>query len=125
MAFKRKTPAKILEDLKKRLSAVEQIDLSQGKTINYGDEKDPLTKTEIKAQVTEYENLVAKYNQMLQEADKLGNQFREAEKKMKETHTRILAGAISKFGRDANEIEQLGAIRKSERKKPTKKDKPN
>jgi hypothetical protein len=34
----------------------------------------------------------------------------------------MLAGVVSKYGRDSNEYEMAGGVRTSERKKPKKKD---
>ena len=45
------------------------------------------------------------------------------EKKLSEMCTKVLSGAVSEFGDDSDEYEQLGGTRKSDRKKPVRKPK--
>jgi len=45
------------------------------------------------------------------------------EKKLNDMCTIVLAAAVSEFGDDSDEYEQLGGTRKSDRKKPVRKPK--
>jgi len=49
--------------------------------------------------------------------------FYTEEKKFCEIYTIILVAAVSEFGDDSDEYEQLGGTRKSDRKKPVRKPK--
>lgn len=56
-------------------------------------------------------------------ADAFCDIFKEEEKKLNDMCTIVLAAAVSEFGDDSDEYEQLGGTRKSDRKKPVRKPK--
>lgn len=63
------------------------------------------------------------YNGLLNEIDALNNDILAGEKALGALSERMLDGVGVKFGKDSNEYEQAGGVRKSERKKPTRKTK--
>ena len=64
---------------------------------------------------------IGTYNGLLTQADGLGNKIGDGETSLNEDSARVLLSAQGKFGRDSNEVEQLGGTRKSERAKPAAK----
>lgn len=64
------------------------------------------------------------YNMSLAQSDALLNAFNAQEKLLKDVNERMLIGVGAKYGKDSTEYEKAGGVRKSERKKPTKKIKP-
>ena len=63
------------------------------------------------------------YNMTLSQVDEKYNLVQAGEKSLKEFSERMLAGVGVKYGKDSNEYEKAGGVRKSERKKPSKKSK--
>src|SRR5438270_731107 len=47
------------------------------------------------------------------------NLLADSEKTLRDYHERVLAGVGAKFGKNSNEYEKVGGVRKSERKRPT------
>ena len=66
---------------------------------------------------------VDKYNTHLSVADEFKNQVGESEKTLKDLSERMLSGVASKFGKNSDEYEKAGGVKKSERKKRTTKPK--
>jgi len=64
------------------------------------------------------------YNGFLADADAQLNVFNQKEKILKDANERMLEAVSVKFGKDSDEYEKAGGVRKSERKKPVKKIKP-
>lgn len=67
---------------------------------------------------------LAVYNATLSTLDAQLNDLQAAEKSLNTLSESMLAGVGVKFGKDSNEYEKAGGVRKSERKKPVKKAKP-
>ena len=67
---------------------------------------------------------LADYNQALAAADDKSNVFAAKEATAKDLAERLVAGVGARYGRDSSEYEQAGGVRKSERKRPTRKAKP-
>ena len=61
------------------------------------------------------------YNSTLAAADTQLNILESTEKALSGLTERMLEGVSAKFGKDSNEYEMSGGIRKSERKRPTRK----
>ena len=114
---KRKQP-RIVSQAEVRLSAMEKIDETSGRTVNYGGEKRPLTQKEMEEQISTCEKHNSAYNKDLEAADKSYNEVLAAEEKLEEMYSEVLKGAVSEFGQDSSEVEMLGGTRKSERKRP-------
>ena len=94
------------------LSIDAQLDLGSG-----------LTLTAYQAAITALQGKLDKYNNLLSEVDALNNDILAGEKAMAALSERMLNGVGVKFGKDSNEYEMAGGVRKSERKKPTRKPK--
>jgi hypothetical protein len=60
------------------------------------------------------------YNTTLSIVDSQRNSVQEAEKQLRDLSERMLTGVAAKHGKDSNEYEKAGGVRKSERKKPVK-----
>lgn len=112
---KRGTSAKVIK-AEKRLEAMKGIVAAQGKTINYGGEQNPLSETEMTRTIEECTVLINEYNQLLELADAKAVQIKQAEEKLGDLYTRVLAGAKSIFGVDSDEVSALGGTKKSERR---------
>ncbi len=121
MAFPERKASKSLARAKDKLTAMTEIDRTREKTVNYGGDGSIFTAVEMKAQIDLCDSLLTEYNQLLKQADALGNRITDEEAKLNEYSSKVLLGAKAAFGEDANEIEQLGGTRKSERKKPVRK----
>ena len=67
--------------------------------------------------VTDLRNKVDRYNTHLSVADELKNQVGESEKTLKDLSERMLSGVASKYGKNSDEYEMAGGVKKSERKK--------
>ncbi|QBZ97344.1 hypothetical protein [Flavobacterium sangjuense] len=103
-----------LDKARTRLAAVKSIDpaldLSNGITVaNYETQVGTLTS-----------NLEA-YNTALSTVDNLYNVCIAQLAVIKDWNERILAGVATRFGKNSSEYEMAGGVKKSERKKPGKK----
>ncbi|MFA6979117.1 MAG: hypothetical protein WC209_07300 [Ignavibacteriaceae bacterium] len=123
MAYRDKTKSSIVEKAEGRLNGMQVIDKKRQTPVNYGNSEIPLTVTEMSAQIALVELKRSDYNKALKAADEVSNAFDAEEKKLSEMCTKVLSGAVSIFGEDTDQYEQLGGIRKSDRKKPVRKPK--
>lgn len=67
---------------------------------------------------------LSKYNGFLADADAQLNVFNQKEKILRDVNERMLEAVGVKFGKDSNEYEKAGGVRKSERKRSASKPKP-
>ena len=116
MSYKKRT-SRILSKAKKRIAAVKTVSsnfqISQAITLSdFGEKVNKLT------------DQVDKYNGLLGEADELANQIDALELEVKDLNERLLLSVGSNYGKDSNEYEKAGGVRKSDRKKTVRKDKP-
>ncbi len=109
-----KVPA--IEKAKTRLASIKSIDPA----IDLGN---GITAAAFEAQISLTENKKEIYNTSLSTSDDLYNEFSAEEKVLKDWYQRVLNGVGFKYGKDSSQYEMAGGIRKSERKKPTKKNK--
>ncbi|MDT7689590.1 MAG: hypothetical protein QOE46_2349 [Acidobacteriota bacterium] len=58
------------------------------------------------------------YNQTLSLADEKANLLVDSEKRLQDFSERVLAGVAAKYGKNSNQYEKVGGIRKSDRKRP-------
>jgi uncharacterized protein YukE len=58
------------------------------------------------------------YNQALSVVDEKANLLDDSEKALQDFSERVLAGVAAKYGKNSNEYEKVGGVRKSERKRP-------
>ena len=61
------------------------------------------------------------YNAALSAVDSTNNTLLKVEKDLTALNERMLLGVAAKFGKDSNEYEMAGGVRKSERKRPVRK----
>lgn len=112
MGRKKKT-SKTLAKANKRLASLvaidPKLDLGGGLTISA-----------YKAIIGEHEGALGNYNTLLSQTDEGLNLVQRTEKKVKDWSERMLAAVAGRFGKDADEYEKAGGVRKSERKRPTR-----
>lgn len=121
MALRKRKPTPIVEKAIIRFTAMKKIDENMCREIDYGGPGIPLTKTQFSFQINLCKQLLSEYNEILSKADEKAVKIKEAERILSDMYTSVLAGAISRFGIDAHEINLLGGTRKSDRKKPVRK----
>ncbi|MGB3309512.1 MAG: hypothetical protein WBG32_15660 [Nodosilinea sp.] len=63
------------------------------------------------------------YNESLSLVDQAANAVQDAERVVRDFSERILLGVATCYGKDSDEYEMAGGVRKSERKRPTRKPK--
>ncbi len=63
------------------------------------------------------------YNESLSLLDQAANAVQDAEQVVRDFSERILLGVATRYGKDSNEYEMAGGVRKSDRKRPTRKPK--
>ena len=83
-----------------------------------------LTLTAYQTTIDALQGKLDKYNNLLSEIDALFNDVTAGEKQLAALSERMLDGVGVKFGKDSNEYEKAGGVRKSERKKPVRKAQP-
>jgi hypothetical protein len=109
-----KKTSKTLERASIRISGLKSInptlDLGNGMTV-----------AAYSTKIQETKDLLDAYNTSLSMVDENQNKFLSKEKELKEIHERMLLAVASKYGKDSNEYEKAGGVRKSERKRSTKK----
>jgi hypothetical protein len=113
MARTKKTSS-ILENAQTRLAALRSIDpaLSLGTGLGVSD---------YEGKVTAARQALDSYNSLLSQVDEAYNKFLAEEKSLRDISERMLAGVAAVYGKDSNEYEKAGGVRKSERKRPVRK----
>lgn len=105
-----KTSSKTYEKAFRRIAAVQSID-------NNFDLGNGLVAKDYQQSITDVKDSMDSYNTQLSIVDEKLNILKEKEKSLKNWNERILNGVASKYGKDSNEYEKAGGVRKSERKK--------
>ena len=95
-----------------RLSGMKTID----KDLDLGGS---LTNAAYEAKIAGITVALDDYNQSLSISDQKLNVFNTLEKELNDLNERMLAGIGSRYGKDSNEYETAGGVRKSEHKKRT------
>ena len=113
---RKKKASKTLDKANTRIAAIVSIDpaldLGSGNTVSsYQDVINGCSKT------------LGTYNTLLSQVDEAYNNFLANEKALKDKSEAMLIGVAAKFGKNSNEYEKAGGVRKSEKKKPVKKPK--
>lgn len=109
-----KTSSKTYEKAFRRIAAVQSIDTDF-------DLGNGLIAKDYQQAITDVKAAMDSYNTLLSTVDEKLNVLKEKEESLKNWNERILNGVASKFGKNSNEYEQAGGVRKSERKKPVAK----
>ncbi len=112
MARKKRNPP-ILEKAQNRLSGIQSIDaaLDLGPT---------LSAPKYSKHISDLRALVNRYNTLLSTVDQLQSEIDVAERFLADYTEHMLAGVVTKFGKDSLEYEKAGGVRKSKRKRPTR-----
>ncbi|MCL5028874.1 MAG: hypothetical protein M1480_07615 [Bacteroidetes bacterium] len=124
MPYNKKGPSDVVDNSKKKLDAMIKIDAklkeesSDAEPVNYGSKKEPLTTTELAAQLKLYDSINTEYDQAMNAVSAVQNRMEAVENTLKEMNKMILSSAVGEFGDDSDEYEALGGTRKSDRKKP-------
>jgi len=64
---------------------------------------------------------ITHYNELLSLSDQAGNKVKAGERLIRDYSERILLGVATRYGKDRDEYEMAGGVRKSERKRPARK----
>ena len=112
----KKSNSFIIEMAAKRSAGLESIDPA----LDLGN---GLTLAAYKAALGDAQAKMSAYNTLLSDVDNAGNAFHAAEKNLRDLNDRVLAGVAARYGRDSSAYEQAGGTRKSERKRPVRKQK--
>lgn len=77
-----------------------------------------VTSAAFEAAVADTRQKLDDYNQALSTADEKANVLADSEKVLQDLSERILAGVAAKYGKNSNQYEKVGGIRKADRKRP-------
>ncbi len=110
---RRKRTSPVLDKARTRATALSSIDAK----LDLGKE---LTLDAYTAAIKQAEDKLAAYNALLSKVDASLNDVQAAEKGPAALSDRMLGGVGSKYGKDSNEYEKAGGVRKSERKRPVR-----
>ncbi len=116
MPRSRKAATPIMIKADTRLANCQSID----PTLDLGNS---LTNKTLETALTNSRTELDKYNGLLADADAQLNVFNATEKILKDVNERMLEAVGVKFGKDSDEYEKAGGVRKSERKKAVRKPK--
>ena len=109
-----KKTSKTLEKSVTRLAALQSIDpaldMGNGNTV-----------AAYQAGIQDTAKALGIYNTLLSQVDEAYNNFLASEKKLKDKSEAMLLAVAATYGKNSNEYEKAGGVRKSERKKPVKK----
>jgi hypothetical protein len=76
-----------------------------------------LTSAAYEAALEETRQKLDDYNQSLSAVDEKANVLADSEKKLQDLSERVLAGVAAKYGKNSNQYEKVGGVRKSDRKR--------
>ena len=113
MARQKKT-SKTVESASVRLASIKSI----GANLDLGNGVTTVIYEEL---INETSKVLEEYNTALSLVDEKQNLYKKIEKDLRSLHERVLLSVAAKYGKDSNEYEKAGGVKKSERKKPTKK----
>jgi hypothetical protein len=111
MSRKKKT-SKVIENANVRLASIKSI----GENLDLGN---GVTAVGYENLIKEVKNLLEDYNTTLSTVDTKANLYQAKEKDLRDLHERILISVAAKYGKNSDEYEQAGGVKKSERKKRT------
>ncbi|ESA36498.1 hypothetical protein N836_01060 [Leptolyngbya sp. Heron Island J] len=108
-----KRSSRTLDKAQRRLAGMlsinTKLELSNGLTVQtYGNNIDDLRQK------------ISAYNTALSNLDALHNQMLEAERELAAYSEQMLLGLAVKFGKDSDEYEMAGGVKKSDRKRPNR-----
>jgi exo-beta-1,3-glucanase (GH17 family) len=106
----------VLEKAERRIADL----LSIGEELSFGE---GLTLEEFESAIEDTRQKLKIYNTSLSTADANYTSFEESEKTLKNLAEHMLLGVAVKYGKDSLEYEKAGGVRKSDRKRPVRKNK--
>jgi hypothetical protein len=78
-----------------------------------------LTSAAYEAAVEDTRQKLDAYNEALSLVDERANILTDSEKTLQDLNERVLAGIAAKYGKNSNQYEKIGGIRKDDRKRPS------
>ncbi len=121
MAYVKKGTTGVVDNSKKKLSAMIKIDADKKKLIDYGEEGNSLTAEVMAAKLQEYEAAKKEYDSALDSFTEKQNLLDAIEDMLGEFNKRILKSAAGKFNQESDEYEMLGGKKPSDWKKRSSK----
>jgi hypothetical protein len=121
MSYRKRKESPVLS--KAKLSVMVVIKNAQGAEVDYGKLNEPLTTVELEAAITTAIGLDRTYNNLLSEADDKLLEIEQHEATLNAMNVQILSTAANRFGRNSDEVDQLGGVRLKDRKHPVRKPK--
>jgi len=112
-----KRKSAVLDTARQRLAGLKQITPAP----NFGP---TLTPAAYETEITGYSDDQDSYNGDVAALDDKQNRLNARESGLADWNQRILAAVKAQYGPDSSEFELVGGVRRSERKKPTKKSGP-
>ena len=109
-----KKTSKIVEDASVRLASIKSI----GANLDLGNGVTTVVYSDL---IDKAKDVLEEYNTALSLVDEKQNLYKSVEKELRDLHERVLISVAAKYGKDSNEYEKAGGVKKSERKKTTKK----
>src|SRR5690242_11983100 len=76
-----------------------------------------LTSAAYEAAVADTHQKLDDYNEALSTADEKANILAESEKRLRELNERVLSGVAAKYGKNSNQYEKVGGVRKDDHKR--------
>lgn len=113
---RRRRVSKVIDNAQTRLAGLKSIDPA----LDLGT---GLTAASFDTAVKDAQTKLATYNQTLATIDDQYNALVASERALGDLSERMLAGVAARFGKNSSQYEQAGGVRKSERKRPTRKPK--
>ncbi len=112
MAYKKRSTSHY-ESAITRLAALKSIDAKM-------DVGNGLSVAMYETAISDLRSKIDDYNTYLSLVDEKKNQIEDSEKKLQDLSDRMLTGVASKFGKNSDEYEKAGGVKKNDRKRTSK-----
>lgn len=111
---RRKRGSRTLERAQKRLDGIQAVNpkFSAGSGV---------TAASYLKMINELRSEISAYNTALSNVDALTNRVADKEKQLAQYSERMLLAVAAQYGKDSDEYEKAGGVRKQDRKRPTRK----
>ena len=110
MARRKKTLNATVTKAEARLRGVKSIDPK----LNLGG---GMSVAAFEKEITEMRQKIDAHSNMVSKLDEASNELEMMDRKLSDLTSRMLAGVLAHYGRDSNEYEMAGGVRRSERKR--------
>ncbi|MGB3768431.1 MAG: hypothetical protein WA947_17885 [Phormidesmis sp.] len=111
---RQKRGSRTLDKAQRRLSSVRSIDAKLA--LDGG-----ITAADYEKRIVELRTQIDAYNTTLSTVDELYNKIKLTEQQLSDYSERVLIGVAAKYGKNSNQYEMAGGVKKSERKRPARK----